>query len=627
MAMTGGTPILVHTGKADYGAAGEIKLYVYYKYTQDTATNKSTVYVGMYVTPPSATYPIGPWSDFNGSYVGTKTNTFDGSIPYITEKKWIVENKSFTVDHDSEGNATATIYWKWGVNSPWGQCVNPSGYFTITLPQIARASTITSVDNANLGSTTKVVWTPKSKSFYYQVKLSMGDWSWRSAAITPNTTSANTYTTSVIPYEAAEQLSSDATEGTMEVRLGTFSDKLCTKQVGNVDKKTFTVTVPENSSTKPQVTMSLSPVNTEGKAWENLYVQGLSKVQASFEVDGKYGAEVSSYTMNVDGKNYSSPYLSNVLANDGTVTVTGHVTDSREFTNSDSKKITVIPYSKPSIVHASGETGVVCERCDSDGTPNDEGTYLHIKAKRSYSKMMSDGKQHNFAYMAYRYKKTVATSYPSEWNILLARTNAGTDTVDVKLNIFTDYTASYSVQLIVQDDVGKYDRHTFNIKGSAVDFNLKEGGGGAAFGKYSEANKTLEIASDWNIKIYGDRWVSLGLSSNATVPDAATYPFGRAKQGTCSYRVENGNHVYVQVNCGITWNSDSIVISNTAIPAEYSPPRDIFSMCACAGKYIVKLAVASGGHVLVSNVQNMASDTNTNSATITWLDGYIDYFI
>ena len=503
MAMTGGTAKLVKTGYANYGTEGAINLYVYYKSTQDVATNKSTVYVGMYVTTPTSTYDIGPWTDKYGSYVGTTSNTFNGDITNFKGTRWLVENKSFTVTHDDEGKATATIYWKWGVNSPWGQYVNPSGSFQVTLPQIARASSITSVANANLGSTTNVVWTPKSKSFYYKVKLSYDTWSSTSSAIYPNKTSAHTFTTSIIPYDVANKMPQKDIRATMTATLYTYSDSACTKQVGSADTETFTVTVPDNSTTQPNVNMTLSPVNATGVAWKNLYVQGVSKVKAAFNGSGKYNTYISNYEMRVNGRTYYSPYTSSELEEDGTVNVKGYATDSRGITGVSSEDINVIPYGKPTIYPHTDENEVVCDRCASDGTLDESGLHLRIKARRSYSKIISDGTQHNFCGLYYRYK--VSGGSYSNWESLIDRTDTTTEQVDVILDdVCTDATLSYLVQLKVEDDVGKYTEETYTVPTDKVDFNLREGGGGAAFGKYSELVNALEIAEDWDLVMKGN---------------------------------------------------------------------------------------------------------------------------
>lgn len=505
MAMTGGTAKLVKTSKANYGKDGDINLYVYYKSTQDTANNKSTVYCGMYVTTPSTSYDIGSWTDSRGSYVGTTSNTFNGTIPNFAGTRWLVENKSFTVNHDSEGKATATIYWKWGVNSPWGGYENPSGSFSITLPQIARASTITQTVSTDFGSKGQVKWYPMSSSFYYKVKLSLGNWNDTSNAIYPNTTKEYTYTTPIIPYEAAEQIASNLTGADVSVTLYTYSDSACTKQIGTADTDSFYVSVPDNAETKPTVNMTLSPVNVTGKEWSGLYVQGLSRVKATFSGSGKYGATVSSYKMNVNGKDYSSPYTSPVLNADGSYTVTGYATDSRGSTGIEKKSITVIPYGKPRILSHSGESEVVCGRCNSNGTLDESGTHLRIKAMRSYSKIMSGSKQCNFCDFSYRLKAS-GGSY-SSWKSILGRGSTETDSVDVTLDsedgVYLEPTVSYSVQLRLLDDVGKEHIETFTVPTIDVDFNLKEGGGGAAFGKYAERAKAVELADDWDLVMKG----------------------------------------------------------------------------------------------------------------------------
>ena len=143
MAMSGGTAAHVHAGQLNYSSGSYINLYVYYRSVQDPSTNKSTIYCGMYYVVPSG-WIIGTWTD-SGSYVGTTSNTFTATVGSNTGAGtyWIAENKSFTVNHNADGTGSATIYWKWGVNSSWGGCQKPSGSFTITLPTIPRQAELT----------------------------------------------------------------------------------------------------------------------------------------------------------------------------------------------------------------------------------------------------------------------------------------------------------------------------------------------------------------------------------------------------------------------------------------------------------------------------------------------------
>lgn len=131
----------VKSGWLNYGSGGELKLYVHYSTSTNESTLKTTVNLYMWIAVPSG-WNIGPWKDNSGSYVGNTSDTFNGAIPNV-EGNYILPNsyKSIVVDHNpSTGDATARIYWQWGVNSSWGQMEKPNGYFDITLPTIPRYS-------------------------------------------------------------------------------------------------------------------------------------------------------------------------------------------------------------------------------------------------------------------------------------------------------------------------------------------------------------------------------------------------------------------------------------------------------------------------------------------------------
>ena len=128
----------------------------------------------MYVTTPSG-WDIGEWNDWNAtSYVGTTSLTFNGTIPNFSGTRWIAENKTFTVDHKADGSGTATIQWKWAVNSPWGGFVNASGSFSITLPQIPRATTPTlSATSVQMGKSITISMPRASSSFTHILKYTI----------------------------------------------------------------------------------------------------------------------------------------------------------------------------------------------------------------------------------------------------------------------------------------------------------------------------------------------------------------------------------------------------------------------------------------------------------------------
>ena len=223
MAMTNYTSKLVATGGLNYGASGEtVKLYVAYKSTQNATTNQSTVYVGMYIVI-SGGWDIGRWGDDVGSYVGKTTLTFSGVVPAGTKGTyWLVENKSFTVNHSTDGKGSTTIYWKWGVNSTWGQMVTPSGSFNITLPTIARASSIIS-SNCYIGDSTTITINKAASSFTHTLQYKIAGQSNFTNLVTKTSASSYKFNTANIADAAYNLLSTTGKTISCTVKCITYS--------------------------------------------------------------------------------------------------------------------------------------------------------------------------------------------------------------------------------------------------------------------------------------------------------------------------------------------------------------------------------------------------------------------
>lgn len=171
MAMTDGIAKLVKTGKLG-NTDNTIKLYIYYKVvSQSTATKKTTLDVGMYAEITEG-YPIGSWID-SGSYLKIRgTNkTFTANLPEdSTGTVWLVENQRFLVDHDSDGSGSATIEWKWGVNSSWGNMVYPSGLLNITLPKMDFTSSMSISGIREIGATVSISILRKSTDYTHTLQ-------------------------------------------------------------------------------------------------------------------------------------------------------------------------------------------------------------------------------------------------------------------------------------------------------------------------------------------------------------------------------------------------------------------------------------------------------------------------
>jgi hypothetical protein len=397
-----------------------------------------------------------------------------------------IVDTTITVNHKDDGTGTVRVRTWMDTGISAGVVTRER---TLILSYIARESTITyASDNRTLGQTCIIQWTPKSSNFCYKLKFASGDWSDTTAAIYPKTKSVYTYTGYTLPLTVANQISTSTT-GMMSVTLYTFSDSGATKQVGSASTVVFMVTVPDNSSTKPSITMTLSPV-TPYSSLEDVYLQGRSKVKASFSGSGKYGATIVSYSMKIGTKTYSSPYTSDTLVNSGTVSVVGTIMDSRGFVNTVTQDVTVVAYDKPSIIPYSGESGITCRRCLSDGTLDDGGSYLLIKMGRRYNKVVSGGVQKNFCTLSLRHKTDAQDIADYSDPITLLSADASTDYVSkVIANIVSSNTTAYTIQLIAEDDVGEKDVVTLAVPTIFVTAHAPEGGHGLTLGGYHDPNK------------------------------------------------------------------------------------------------------------------------------------------
>lgn len=465
--------------------------------SQSVANNTSEIF---WELKGGGTYQYGPTgSDFHveidGETVYDQPSTYRVSVFPDT----VVATGTKTITHDADGSKTFTVYVEAGIYSSPANC---SGSGSFELPAIPRASEITSAENVTLGNKCSISWVPKATAFRYKLKFSIGPWSATIGAIHPNRTTEYTYTGYTIPLEVAKQIPNAAT-GTMKVELYTYSDSSGTTQVGSADSVTFTVTVPDNSNTKPAVTMELTPVSSLPAAFSGLYIQGFTKVKAVLGATGKYGAAIDSYSMKAENKTYDSDdgYTSGYLTAAGSVTIYGYAKDSRGFTGSASQKITVIGYSKPKILPVSGETEVVAARCDSDGNLTDSGTYLKIKAKRSYSAVKSGNVQKNFCAIQYRYKLESAAAY-SAWTTILAKDSLASDEVETSalLGGVLSVQHTYLVQVRAVDDIGESGFTTLIIPTDTVYMHRARNAMG--LGKYVEVENLLDVA--WDTRLRGE---------------------------------------------------------------------------------------------------------------------------
>lgn len=418
----------------------------------------------------------------NGKTVASGTK----SITAAYNSSWTLLSGTATVSHNADGSLNMPI--EVSINT-YNSYAPPDKTLTWSwaLTKIPRSSSITGAGDVELGNACSVKWTPNSASFYYKLQFSLGDWSYTTDVIHPNKTSAYTYADYVIPIEVAEQIT-EGSSGTMTVKLTTYSDSACETSIGS-DSKTFTVSVPATDETRPVVEMELTPGITP---LAGLYLQGLSKVQATLNAEGKLGAGIEGYSLVAEGKSYTDPYLSDYLTTVGELEVTGCAVDSRGITGYVYQKITVLPYSNPKLK-------VNAYRCTSDGVYAENGEYLKIEATREYSPVLADGEQRNFCKIQYSYKAENAEGFSEPVEILGESAQENEVTTSPLLNATFSKSTTYMVEVQAVDTVGQSTTVVIRIPSEEVFRHKRPGGKGLGLGGYCEIDDLLDV--HWNQRV------------------------------------------------------------------------------------------------------------------------------
>jgi microcystin-dependent protein len=220
-----------------------------------------------------------------------------------------------------------------------------------------------------------------------------------------------------------------------------------------------------------------------------IYVQTKSKAKLTINgATGSYGSTISSYS--ISGGTYSSTassFTTGYLTASGTITFTATVTDSRGRTSDAATvSISLAAYSVPSF------TSYLSQRASSDGTVNDDETYIRGLVSYSYASCSSK----NTLTRATYYRKSGATSWTNASKSFSSGTafTFGGGAVSTESSYEIKYTLTDAFTTISVVDV---------VSTAAVVMDFKSGGKGVAVGKVSETDNTFEVSENWDMKVYG----------------------------------------------------------------------------------------------------------------------------
>lgn len=479
-------------------SVGGMTLVADYSYTQNTSANTSTVTVTLKLTNHYALYATA----ISGSYIsvgGSKTN-YTKSISYggTTTTSTTLATKTVTVTHNSNGTATCNISGTFVMNGTYrGSSVGTMSVSqTITLPTIPRSSSLTVPTTINTGATLSGTVTPSSSAFNHKVYLKTG-------STTRNTISlaAGTKTFSdVIEHSWFPS----STSGTLTVVLETYNG---TTLVASTSKS-VTANVP--TSIVPSVS-ALTATVVDGKG--GYYVQNKSKVTLAATATAGTGASIKSYTFsgtNMSASGTTASATSSVLQYSGAKTYTVTVTDTRGRTASKNVSITVQPYAAPTI------SSISVQRCTSNGTIDENGTYAYVTVNSSYSTI--NGANTRTVVLTNSGNSTATT--------VQATTNTSGSWSGVYGSGFSVGT-TYTITATIKDTAySATATKSGTLKAASRPMNIKSNGKGIGIGKMAESDNLLDVS--WNERVRGN----LSVDGTVTLTKGLSAPLPIASGGT-----------------------------------------------------------------------------------------------
>ena len=542
-------------------------------------------------------------------------------VEAITVKKW--------VGHNSDGSKSITI--SASGNIPETTLTGTSCSGTVTLDKISNATTIDSLtcDTKYLDGLITYKYTPQS-SFYTRANISLNlDGTYLQIhSNNHGIKTAGTQQSEGVRFTSSELSKIYAalpktTTGTIRVTIRTYKDSSYSNQVGDASHKDISLSIP--TAVKPTASLTVSPVNDN--AWikeKNIYVAGYSGLSATLSATAGEGASMSSYSIaGGDYSSNSSKLSVNKISASGNIALTGKAVDSRGRSGSANKTITVHPYSTPAITSLTIERGTYSSKWTADENgPDVKVVFKTALALTNYSN----------TYKADFLLNGTAKTPSSGTTTGLA---SGTTYTVYFQNI--DGESSHSLKISATDSVGDTGTATITIPTVNVTIEFNASGKGIAFGKTSE-KEAFECAWDAEfsgslakkrtdgslIELDDTGWISMGTSSNVSATDASDT--GRNGPG-CYYRVINKRHVYVAFNVAFTFSGAAIVVNTNTLPSALRPTRKAYAMSLVSGRAFARTGVNTAGNVIIDWVQNIDTTDTTQSATTTWIDGYIDYWI
>lgn len=249
-----------------------------------------------------------------------------------------------------------------------------------------------------------------------------------------------------IPKELANYIIT-ATAGTMVLRLITFDAN--NNFIGS-SSINFIVTMPDTAEFNPKITdVTLEEI---GLPTNGLWIQKQSKIRGTLQIINAYGTSALNYKINANGAVYTTRiFETDVLINNGTMSIDVVYTDKRGRKATFTKTISVQAYDYPHI-----ETASVTRVNSTSAKLNIVGSISSVNNTNAKS-------------YYYKYKLKTASTYGSA----IAISNSGY-TINTSITVSGLQDAEYDFLVGIQDSYTKAEKQEIHLPSTYRLFNISK---------------------------------------------------------------------------------------------------------------------------------------------------------
>lgn len=399
------------------------------------------------------------------------THTLKSASPSQWSSNIVYTTDWFTISNKTSGTTALSL------NLYSGSGSTRNSTYAYSLPIEPAASVLGSISSFTFGNAIDIPITKYNSGFYDVLTISVGGTTIKTVNGITNGTDV-TFTSTELTNIYAKLPS--ATKGTVTFKLTTKTSS--SGSTVGTSTKTATGTIP--SSVKPTISGITLAEATSGLASKfGAYVQNKSTISGTVNASAGSGSSISAYKTTINGSSYTSKtFTTGVLKTSGTNTVSVTVTDKRGRTATYSTTFSVLAYTKPTI------STFKVERCNSNGTLNDEGINFKVSVQSAITSLNS---KNNSSYLL-QYKLASATTWTTIGNTLTGYSvNASWVVTNIALNVDN----VYDFRLTVSDYFENVIKNE-NVPESFTLMNFGADGHSMAIGGVAEEPDTLDIKMD-----------------------------------------------------------------------------------------------------------------------------------